>query len=204
VDNHLLTLCFTLAGKTTGRIFGKAIPVLGIIIDAASIIETWTSDNETLKAAEKLRHDIAESVTAFRDAVRQCQSMMEDLVGSHALQKNLRKLLKLRRPFPDPPSGPKKACKLRALMEAMVGVPLLLFASPQEDDRKDETKNNYLTELVPQADIIQLSEMPTTAPVIDSVYEHYPNPKDLTDAVVSNMFVLLGLNINPFLAAAYR
>lgn len=165
--------------------------MLGIAIDTASIIDTWTSDNQTLKEAEQLRRDIAESVGAFRDAVHQCRLMMEDLLGSQLLQKSLRKLIKLRRPPPGPPSGPEKACKLFALMKAMVGLPLLLFASLQRDDGKDGRENKYLAYLIPQADMVQLSEMPTTAPVVDSVYERYPNIEDLTDADVSNSCVLL-------------
>lgn len=169
-------------------VLGKAVPILSVVIDVESIITTWTSSNETLKQVGKLKNDILGSVDAFRQAVRSHQSSLEDQIGNIALQNSLRKLLRLRRFPPGPPCGPEDACKMLGLMQEMVGITFLVFANLQGDTHEDPTENKYVTEIMPEADVLQLSQMSMCAPVVDSVYERYPDPQASDDTVSRGTF----------------
>ncbi|KAI9654260.1 MAG: hypothetical protein M1829_000954 [Trizodia sp. TS-e1964] len=176
-------------GKNAGRLvvkalpkLAKAVPILSVAIDIAFIATSWKNDNETLRQTEKLRLAILEGFQVSQNAVKQYDSVMADLAGSEPLRKSLGKLIKLRKINPGPPCSPEEACNnMFELMRELVNIPLLLFVNQQGKDHDDETKNTYETELLPQADVIQLSEISTTAPVVDSVYERYPDIYDSID-----------------------
>jgi len=190
---------------------GKAIPVLSIAIDVTSIVTTWTSSNETLEKITKLKSDLLANVEAFRQAVKTYQKSLEDQIGDIALQRSLAKLLKLRKPQ-RPPVSPEECCKMLGLMQDMIGVGFLVFSTLIGDDHEDEaekkTKNNtevkiedkaqeeldektphktYAAELITEADVLKLGQMPMCAPVVDSVYERYPDPESSEDDKVSKL-----------------
>ncbi|KAF5311586.1 hypothetical protein D9611_009485 [Ephemerocybe angulata] len=179
-----------LLGERSGKLvlglskLAKGVPVLSIVADVASIVSTWTSTNETLQQIDKLRKDLQANAALFRDAVSQLITDMEGLVGNRALQVTLRKLTRLRAAMPRRPGGPPggidpdQACKAIGLMKQMPDVPMLLFASLQNpDDNNDDSHqpNKYLVEVMPKSDVLQLGELPICAPVVDSVYDKYPD-----------------------------
>lgn len=178
------------------------MPVASVFIDVASIVSTWTSTNGTLQQADKLRKDLQATMALFRQAVSQLIVAMESLIGSPALQATLGKLIRLRAAVPrrpdGPPSGiePNQACKMLGLMKQTVDIPLLLFASLQSgsDDNEDGTENDrYLTEFVPKADVLQLGQMAISAPVVDSVYDKYPDFRSRPDTDVRILPVIFPL-----------
>ena len=118
---------------------GKAIPVLSIAVDVTSIVTTWTSSNETLEKIKKLKTDLLTNVEAFRQAVRKYQKSLEDQIGDIALQKSLAKLLRLRKP-PGPPMSPEESCKILGLMQGMIGIGFLVFATLIRGDHEDEAE----------------------------------------------------------------
>ncbi|KAG0629943.1 hypothetical protein M758_1G141300 [Ceratodon purpureus] len=79
-----------------------------------------------------------------------------------------------RRRGPPPPNDPDMCCKMLNEMRGMLGVPLLIFASLLGQDNDDSTQNEYITEVVSEAQVVQLSEKDWTAPVIDSLYAGFP------------------------------
>ncbi|KAI9848052.1 MAG: hypothetical protein M1837_001154 [Sclerophora amabilis] len=175
-----------LLGKSGARLLvkglpmlGKTLPVISIVVDVASIVTTWTNNDETLENAAKLKSDILQSTAAFRRVVQEYLAALKDLFGDQMLQSSLRKLLRLPRPPPGPPGGPpddpEKACLMFKMMEQMPDISLVVFAALQGDAHEDPTENNYMTELVPEADVQQLSQMSASAPVIDAVYERHPD-----------------------------
>ncbi|KAI5783937.1 hypothetical protein DFH27DRAFT_275199 [Peziza echinospora] len=157
----------------------KAVPVLSIAIDIGSIVSTWTTSNKTLLRAGKLRNDIHQSATAFREMVEEYHSSLEQLFGDDKLQASLRKLMNLPRPTPSPSGGPtadpEKACEMLAFMQEKVEVPLLLFVQLVGSVNEDPKKNSYHTEIMPEEDVVQLSRLPASAPIVDAVYEMHPD-----------------------------
>ena len=194
---------------------GKAIPVLSIAVDVASIVTTWTSSNETLEKITKLKTELWGNVEAFRQAVRTYQKSLEDQIGDVALRESLAKLLRLRKP-PGPPMSPQESCKVLGLMQGMIGIDFLVFATLIGDDHEDEaekgtknkteikiedkiqkrledktdhkTDNNYAAEFITKADVLELSQKPMCAPVLDSVYERYPDSKSSEGGKVSRIY----------------
>ena len=185
----------------------KAIPVLIIAVDVTSIVTTWTSSNETLEKITKLKTDLLANVEAFRQAVRTYQKGLEDQIGDIALQKSLAKLLRLRKP-PGPPMSPEESCKILGLMKGMIGIDFLVFATLIRGDYEDkaekgtnnkaeikiedktdhEPDNKYAAEFITEADVLQLSQRPMCAPVVDSVYERYPDSKASEAEKISKMY----------------
>src|SRR5258706_13440639 len=91
-------------GETGGKILakylpalGKRLPVLSVVIDAGSIIYTWTASNETLERALKLKSSISAAVLRLREAVQTYHTTLEGQIGDSALQKILRKPINIRR-----------------------------------------------------------------------------------------------------------
>ena len=194
---------------------GKAIPVLSIAVDVTSIVTTWTSSNETLEKITKLKTDLLANVEAFRQAVRTYQKSLEDQIGDIALQKSLAKLLRLRKP-PGPPMSPKETCNILGLMQGMIGIDFLVFATLTGGDHEDKaekrtknkteiniedmiqkrledktdhkTDNKYAAEFITKADVLKFSQKPMCAPVVDSVYERYPDSKSSEDEKVSKIY----------------
>jgi hypothetical protein len=185
-------------------LLGKAIPVLSIAIDVVSIVNTWKSNNETLGNITKLKTDLSTNIQAFRDAVKAYQKTIEEELGNAALQQSLLKLLRLRKP-PGPPMKPEDTCKAMGMMKSMIGVGFMLFVSliggytenkaedkskntgdlktedrnkqSLEDKTDHKSENKYAAEFITKADVEALSQKPMCAPVVDSVYEKYPDPK---------------------------
>src|SRR4051812_34107219 len=91
---------------------GKAIPVFSIAVDVASIVSTWTNNNETLQQTNKLKGDISANASAFRQAVKTFQLSLEEQLGNPALRDSLKKLLRLRKSPPKPPMRPEDSCKM--------------------------------------------------------------------------------------------
>ena len=196
-------------------ILRKAIPVLSIAVDVTSIVTTWTSSNETLEKITKLKTDLLANVEAFRQAVRTYQKSLEDQIGDIALQKSLAKLLRLRKPQ-GPPMSPEESCKILGLMQGMIGIGFLVFLILIRGDHEDkaekgtnnktetkiedkiqerlgdetdhETYNKYAAEFITEADVLQLSQRPMCAPVVDSVYERYPDSKASEAEKISKMY----------------
>ena len=194
---------------------GKAIPVLSIAVDVTSIVTTWTSSNETLEKITKLKNNLLANLEAFRQAVRTYQKSLEDQIGDVALQKSLAKLLRLRKP-PGPPMSPEESCKILGLMQGMIGIDFLVFATLLRGDHEDkaengtnnktevkiedkmqkrledkteyETGNRYAAEFITRADVLELSQRPMCAPVVDSVYERYSDFKSSEAEKVSRMY----------------
>lgn len=181
----------------------KAIPVPSIAIDATSILSTWTNSNETLGKITKLRSDLSANVEAFREAVKSHKKTLEDQIGDITLQRELRKLLELRKPN-RPPLTPAESCVMRRLMQKKMGINFLMFISLISDGSRDEaetkTKTNteaqiddnrlketYAAELFIAADLTRLSQMPICAPVVDSIYECYPDRESSEDDEVSQL-----------------
>jgi hypothetical protein len=172
---------------------GKAIPVLSIALDVASIVETWTGNNETLDQAKQLQGQLKTNIEAFRKAVKDYQSSIEEQLGPLKLRDTLRKLIRLgKKPPPAPPPlSPEGACKLFKSMEAALNVPLMMFVDilqgfkdkfiSDEDDEADMSKLSYAAEAVRKEDVHDLSQKLMTAPVIDSVFERYPQDVDRQD-----------------------
>jgi len=170
---------------------GKAIPVLSVAVDVVSIVETWTANNETLDQAKQLRGQLKTNIEAFRKAVKDYQSSIEAQLGPLKLRDTLRKLIRLGKKPPGPPLGPEGACKLFKFMEAALNVPLMMFVdilqgfkdkfTSDEDDEADMSKLSYAAEAVRKEDVHDLSEKLMTAPVIDSVFERYPQDVDRQD-----------------------
>ena len=160
-------------------LLGKALPVISIAVDVASIVNTWTNNNETLEQVGRLKSDILQTTAEFRKLVQQYQAALKDLFGDQTLQRSVRKLLKLPRPAPGPPGGPpddpEKACKMFKMMEQMPDISLMVFAALQGDTHEDPTENKYITELLPESHLQQLSQMSASAPVVDAVYERHPD-----------------------------
>ena len=175
---------------------GKVIPILSVGIDVASIITTWTSSNETLEQVGRLKKEILDNVEALRQRVRSYQSNLEDQIGNLALQNSLRKLIKLRRSPPGPPCGPEEACKMLGLMQEMVGTRFLVFANLQGDRHEDLTENKYVTEIMPETDVLQLSQMSMCAPVVDSAYERFPDTQPSDDKVSRKHALVLPLRLS--------
>ncbi|KAI9668432.1 MAG: hypothetical protein M1831_001186 [Alyxoria varia] len=168
----------------------KVVPVLSVIVDVESIVSTWTTTDAALQQAAKLRKQIADSVPPFRDTMGRFRSDLDDLVGSKTLQVTLLKLTRLHLSIPGAPGGPPEppppdpdqACNILRLMEGMVDVSLLLFANLLGDEHEDSSEDNYLAEAMPEADVVQLSQKAVSAPVVDSLYEHFLDVQATSDA----------------------
>jgi hypothetical protein len=158
--------------------------VVGIVIDVGSIITTWTNNNETLEQDKKLKNDITSNTASFREAVQNCESILKTQVGNSQLQQSLRKLLGLRRPPPPPPSG-VDACKMLAVMEQLQNAPFLIFGQLLGAPHDDPTENNYMTDIIPETDVLQLSQKSLCAPAVDSVFDQYPDIELGIDTEVS-------------------
>lgn len=188
---------------------GKAIPVLSIAVDVASIVSTWTTNNETLQQANKLKGNIAGNAEAFRQAVKRFQSGLEEQLGNPALRDSLKKLLRLlRKSPPKPPMRPEDSCKMIDEMQQMKGAPMLMFITYDPNKPREKTSQvppqvkaevqpgdvhqqeephdhvpdgSYVVEMMSKADVLQLSQKPMCAPVIDSAYDQYPESADSDD-----------------------
>ena len=158
---------------------GKTLPIINIAIDVASIVTTWTNNNETLEQAGKLKSDILQSTAEILKVVQEYQAALKNLFGDQTLQSSLRKLLRLPRPAPRPPGGPpddlEKACRMFKMMQQMPDTSLMVFAALQGDAHDDPIENQYITELIPETHVQQLSQMLASAPVVDAVYELHPD-----------------------------
>ncbi|WRT67077.1 uncharacterized protein IL334_004043 [Kwoniella shivajii] len=160
-------------------LLGKALPIASIVIDVVSIVNTWTSDNETLKQAENLQQKMKDSVKAFQDLVKEFNKILEDLLGDTTLRKSIQKLLRLAKKPPGPPDGPGGACAMLAFMQEMVNVPLLIFANLLNDQHQEAIDNEYVSEILPETHITQLSGMTITAPLVDLVFDQYQDVSDI-------------------------
>ncbi|KAK2002477.1 hypothetical protein LX36DRAFT_729506 [Colletotrichum falcatum] len=211
ISAELAELLSKNGGKVLAKalpMLGKAIPVLSIAIDVASILSTWTNSNETLQEANKLKADVSANAEAFRQTVKTFQSNLEEQIGNPLLQGSLKKLLRLGGSPPEPPMRPEDACKMIDQMKQMEGTPMTMFISydpnrPQEKtdkvpphvkaevDPRDEHQQeepddqvptgSHTVEMLPKADVLQLSQKPMCAPLIDLAYEQYP---DLGDTAI--------------------
>lgn len=163
---------------------------------------TWTGSNETLNQAKQLQSQLKTNIEAFRKAVQDYQSSIEEQLGPLKLRGTLRKLTRLgKKPPPGgpPPLGPEDACKMFKFMEATMNVPLMIFVdilqglkdkfTSDEDDEADIPKQSYAAEVVPKEDVHELSQKLMTAPVIDSVFEQYPHDVDRQDNQVRCSFL---------------
>lgn len=168
-------------------VLGKTIPGISVIIDVVSIVDTWTSSNETLESLGKLKCDIMKNIEALRQAVREYHSGLEEQIGKLPLRDTLRKLLMLRKPPPGPPLSPKDCCKILALMEEAVGMGFHIFVNFLGNAPEDPTKYQYSAEIMPRADVVQLSQMSICAPVVDSVFDKYPRRETSDDDIVSRV-----------------
>jgi len=159
----------------------KFLPGLSIIIDVYSIASTWTGSNETLQKADKLMDDIQKGTEALRQLVAQYVSALEELVGGPLLQDALRRLMRMRNAVPGKPRGtpppvdPGMPCKVFKTMRSMPKTPFLLFGSMQGEHQEDMMKNSYVAELVQEDHVLQLTQKVTTAGVVDSLFESYPD-----------------------------
>ncbi|CAE6490377.1 unnamed protein product [Rhizoctonia solani] len=175
---------------------GKRLPVLSVAIDAVSIIRTWTASNETLERAQKLKTSISEDVLRLRQAVQTYHTTLEGQIGDSALQKSLRKLINLRRKPSGPPCGPDQACAMLGLLRSMPNIGMLVFVGWVGDAQDDSTQNQYQAEIMPEADVVQLSQKAMCAPVVDSAYASFPDvqvlagdePEDDDDTTHASMF----------------
>lgn len=182
---------------------GKAVPFLGIVVNVLDIVETWTTSNETLVRANKLRNDVNTSTTTLRDAMKALKSSLESQLGSLTALENLRKLLRIRKNPPrggppPPPLTPKEVCKITGLMKSMIDTTFLVFAQlssrKSDDDTDKDPAEQYWAEFVPEPAVLQLSQSAFTAPVVDSVYDIYQQPSPKTDDKVSCNFCVWGQN----------
>lgn len=175
---------------------GKAVPVVGVVIDVVDIVNTWTNSNETLEQANKLKNDVKTGTTTLRDAIKALKSSLESQIGDSTAFENLRKLLRIRK---NPPGGgpppqpltPKEVCKITQVMKGMIDVTFLVFAQlsshkPDDDGNSDkEPAEQYWAEFIPKPPVLQLSQSAFTAPVVDSVYDMYRRPPPKEDNKVS-------------------
>ncbi len=159
--------------------------MLSVVIDAGSIIYTWTASNETLERALKLKSSISADVLRLREAVQTYHTTLEGQIGDSALQKSLRKLINLRRKPAGPPCGPGQACAMLGLLESMPDINMLVFVGLVGDAQDDSTQNQYQTEIMPEADVVQLSQKAMCAPVVDSAYALFPDVEVLKGDKVS-------------------
>lgn len=181
---------------------GRAVPVVGMVVDVVDIVNTWTNSNETLEQANQLKSQIKTNTTTLRDAIKTLKSSLESQIGSLTVLENLRKLLRIRksppgRDPPPPPLTPQEVCKITNVMKSMVDTTFVVIA--QLASHKPGTENDnepaeqYWAEFIPKPTVLQLSQSAFTAPVVDSVYDMYQQPPPKAEDKVSNQLCYASL-----------
>jgi len=72
-------------------------------------------------------------------------------------------------------------------MEEAVGMGFHIFVNFLGNAPEDPTKYQYSAEIMPRADVVQLSQMSICAPVVDSVFDKYPRRETSDDDIVSRV-----------------
>jgi len=144
---------------------------VGVAIDVAVIIATWTVENATLNRIRELQDQIRQQLVSFNDIVQQLIFTLQQLLGPLFNMLNvIKQLLKLRRRKPEEPGkmDPGRCCLLLAEMKASLDVPFMIFVDEGEHSFKD-------AQIFKKDDIDSLLNHNATAQLIMSIFYRYPD-----------------------------